>query len=482
MESFQMVIGGKDAAALSGKTFTTENPALTEPLAEIPLGGAEDVDAAVKAARRAFDEGPWPRMLASERATVLARLATLIRENLENLAHLETLNVGKPIQSSRGEIGAGASCFEYYAGAVTKFFGETIPVSGHGLDFTLREPIGVVAAIVPWNFPFPMACWKCAPALAAGNAVVLKPASYSPITALRLGQLAREAGIPEGVFNVITGPGSSMGHALVTHAGVDKISFTGETATGAGILKASADDIKRVSLELGGKSPNIVFADADVERAARSSVMAVFDNAGQDCCARSRVFVEKSVYEKFVEAFIDETSKTPFGDPTNEETKIGPLVSKKQRKSVCGYIDIGKEEGATLAYGGDVPTGEPFDRGSYLRPAVFTDARNSMRHCQEEIFGPVVSVIPFTDEATMLREVNDSPYGLSGSIWTNNLDKALRTVRAVRSGVLSVNTNSSVYIEAPFGGYKKSGVGRDLGMHGLLNFTEVKNVFIASGG
>lgn len=482
MESFQMVIGGNDAAALSGKTFTTENPALTQPLAEIPLGGAEDVDAAVKAARQAFDEGSWPRMLASERATVLSRLATLIRENLEDLARLEMLNVGKPIQSSRGEIGAGASCFEYYAGAVTKFFGETIPVSAHGLDFTLREPIGVVAAIVPWNFPFPMACWKCAPALAAGNAVILKPASYSPITALRLGQLAREAGIPEGAFNVITGPGSSTGHALVTHPGVDKISFTGETVTGAGILKASADDIKRVSLELGGKSPNIVFADADVERAARSSVMAVFDNAGQDCCARTRVFVEKSVYEKFVEAFIDETSKTPFGDPTKDETRIGPLVSMKQRETVRGYIDIGRQEGATLAYGGDVPSGDPFDQGSYLRPAVFTDARNSMQHCREEIFGPVVSIIPFTDEETMLREVNDSPYGLSGSIWTNNLDRAIRTVRAVRSGVLSVNTNSSVYIEAPFGGYKKSGVGRDLGMHGLVNFTEVKNVFIASGG
>lgn len=482
MQSFQMIIGGKDADALSGKTFTTENPALTEPLAQIPLGAAEDVDVAVKAARLAFDDGPWPRMLASERAAVLFRLATLIRENLEDLAQLETLNIGKPIQSSRGEIGAGAGCFEYYGGAVTKFFGETIPVSAHGLDFTLREPIGVVAAIVPWNFPFPMASWKCAPALAAGNAVVLKPASYSPITALRLGQLAREAGMPEGVFNVITGPGSSMGHALVTHPLVDKISFTGETVTGAGILKASADDIKRVSLELGGKSPNIVFADADVERAARSSVMAVYDNAGQDCCARSRVFVEKSVYEKFIDAFIDETANTSFGDPTNEETKIGPLVSMKQRENVCKYIEIGKEEGATLAYGGDIPSGDFFDRGSYLRPAVFTDARNSMRHCQEEIFGPVVSVIPFTDEETMLRDVNDSPYGLSGSIWTNNLDKAIRTVRAVRSGVLSINTNSSVYVEAPFGGYKKSGVGRDLGMHGLMNFTEVKNVFIASGG
>jgi betaine-aldehyde dehydrogenase len=482
MESYLMVIDGQDAQALSGRTFVTENPAISAPLAEIAQGGAEDVDLAVKAARRAFDSGPWARMQASARATVLFRLAALIRENLEDLARSETLNIGKPIQDSRGEIGAGANCFEYYAGAVTKLMGETIPVSGEGFDFTLREPIGVVAAIVPWNFPFPMACWKCAPALAAGNAVILKPASYSPITALKLGRLAREAGVPDGIFNVITGPGSSMGHALVTHPGVDKISFTGETTTGAGILKASADDIKRVSLELGGKSPNIVFADSDVEKAARSSVLAVFGNAGQDCCARSRAFVEKSVYDKFVEAFIDETSKAVFGDPMDDATQIGPLVSMKQRKTVCGYIDIGREEGATLAFGGDIPSGAPYDQGSYLRPAVFTDVRNAMKHCQEEIFGPVVSVIPFTDEETMLSEVNDSPYGLSGSIWTRNLDRAIRTVRRVKSGVLSVNTNSSVYVEAPFGGYKKSGIGRDLGMHGLMNFTEVKNVFIAIGG
>lgn len=482
METFSMIIDGRDAAALSGKTFTAQNPATTSPLAEVACGGAEDVAAAVAAARRAFDEGPWPWMRGADRAKVLFRLAALIRENLEEIARYETLNIGKPIRDSRDEVGAGANCFEYYAGAITKLFGETIPITNEGLDFTLREPVGVVAAIVPWNFPFPMACWKCAPALAAGNTVVLKPASYSPITALLLGRLAREAGVPEGVFNVVTGPGSVIGQALVTHPGVDKITFTGETVTGAGILKASADDIKRVSLELGGKSPNIVFADADVEKAARSSVLAVFGNTGQDCCARSRAFVEKSVYDRYVEAFIDETKKTVLGDPMDDATQIGPLVSMQQRKTVCGYIDMGRQEGATLAWGGDIPKGGVFDQGSYLRPAVFTRARNAMRHCQEEIFGPVLSVIPFTDEAAMIREVNDSPYGLSGSIWTTNLDRAIRTARRVRSGVLSVNTNSSVYVEAPFGGYKKSGIGRDLGMHGLMNFTEVKNVFIAAGG
>lgn len=477
-----MVINGRDAAALSGKTFTTQNPAVTQPLAEVPSGGAEDVDLAVKAARRAFDEGPWPWMRAADRARVLYRMAALVRENLEEIARYETQNIGKPIRDSRDEVGAGANCFEYYAGAATKLFGETIPITNEGLDFTLREPVGVVAAIVPWNFPFPMACWKCAPALAAGNTVILKPASYSPLTALLLGRIGRDAGLPEGVFNVITGPGSTAGQALVEHPGVDKISFTGETATGAGILKASADDIKRVSLELGGKSPNIVFADADVDRAARSSVLAVFGNTGQDCCARSRAFVEKSVYDKYVAAFIDATSQTVVGDPMDDATQIGPMVSLAQRNTVCGYIDIARQEGAQLAWGGDIPTGSIFDKGSYLRPAVFTEAKNAMRHCQEEIFGPVLSIIPFTDADAMLREVNDSPYGLSGSIWTTNLDCAIRTARRVRSGVLSVNTNSSVYVEAPFGGYKKSGIGRDLGMHGLMNFTEVKNVFIAVGG
>lgn len=481
MESYSLWINGEEKPAASGETFEVVNPATTKTFAKVAKGGEPDVDAAVAGARTAFDEGPWRWLRTPERSAILFRLAGLIRENLEVIAQAETRNVGKPISDSRVEVEAGAYCFEYYAGAIGKFCGETIPVSSAGFDFTLREPIGVVAAIVPWNFPFAMACWKCAPALAAGNTVILKPASYSPLSAYHLVRLAHEAGVPPGVFSLIAGPGSTAGQRLVEHPGVDKISFTGETTTGAGILKASADDIKRVSLELGGKSPNIVFADADVEKAARSSVLAVFGNAGQDCCARSRAFVERSVYDKFVEIFIDQTMKTKLGDPLDPETEIGPLVSMKQRETVCGYIDIAKEEGATLAYGGDVPTGDPYDAGSYLRPAVLTDARNSMRSSQEEIFGPVLSVIPFDDEAEMIREVNDCAYGLSGSIWTTNLDRALRTARLVRSGVISVNSNSSVHVEAPFGGFKKSGIGRDLGMYGLQTFTEVKNVFIAMG-
>ncbi len=481
MDKHELLIDGEWSAAESGETFTINNPTLTTPMAEAALAGDADVDRAVRAARRAFDEGPWPRMLAAERARCLFRLDALIEEHNEAIARIETLNVGKPIRDSRAEVGAGASCFEYYAGAATKFFGETIPVAGHGLDFTLREPIGVVVAIVPWNFPFPMACWKCAPALAAGNTVVLKPASLTPLSALYLGRLALEAGIPPGVFNVLTGPGSKAGTALVKHGGVDKISFTGETATGSQIMALAAADIKRISLELGGKSPNIVFADADVERAARASVLAVFGNAGQDCCARSRAFVEQSVYEEFVAAFIDETKKTVIGDPLDDATQIGPLVSMAQRASVCKYIELGQEEGATLAYGGDVMTNGELAAGSFLRPAVFTGATNRMRISREEIFGPVLNVIPFTDENQMIAEVNDSDYGLSGSIWTRDLDRALRTIRRVRSGVLSVNSNSSVFVEAPFGGYKKSGIGRELGMAGLANYTETKNVFIATG-
>jgi betaine-aldehyde dehydrogenase len=481
MKEHQLLINGQWKPAKSGETFPVYNPAVNEIIATAAKAGSEDVDETVCAARKAFDEGPWPKMMAYERAKILFKFANIIQSNLEKISREESLNVGKPIQDSRGEVGAGGSCFEYYAGAITKFFGETIPVSNTGFDYTLHEPIGVVAAIVPWNFPFLMATWKCAPALAAGNCVILKPASYTPLSALHLGHAALEAGIPEGVFNIITGPGGTIGSAIVGHPGVDKISFTGETVTGAEIMKTAADDIKRVSLELGGKSPNIIFADADVDKAARSSVLAVFGNCGQDCCARSRAFVEKSVYDEFVNAFIDQTKKTVIGDPLDDATQIGPMVSMKQRKGVLEYIALGQEEGATLAYGGEILTGEAYDKGSYIRPAVFTDADNKMRISQEEIFGPVLSVIPFTDEDDMIREVNDSPFGLSGSIWTTNLKRAILTAQRVKAGVLSVNTNSSVYIEAPFGGYKKSGIGRDLGMNALANFTEVKNVFIYTG-
>jgi betaine-aldehyde dehydrogenase len=347
-------------------------------------------------------------------------------------------------------------------------------VGSAGFDYTLRIPVGVVAAIVPWNFPFVMACWKCAPALVTGNAVILKPASLTPLTALELGRLGQEAGIPPGIFQVITGPGGKIGDHLVTHPGVRKIAFTGETATGSRILKLAADDVKRVSLELGGKSPNIVFADADWELAARTSPMAVFGNTGQDCCARSRVLVEASIYDRFLEAFVAATHEIIVGDPLDPAAHLGPMVSKGQRETVESYLKLAKEEGGRIVCGGD----RPLDKGFYLAPTVVDQLPSQARTCQEEIFGPVACVLPFRDEREAIELANDTHYGLSGSLWTKDLERALRVARAVETGVLSVNTNSSVYIEAPFGGFKRSGFGRDLGTEAMRLYTEIKNVFI----
>jgi betaine-aldehyde dehydrogenase len=473
----KMIIGGEQVDAADGQTFDVTNPATGEVIAKAPLGGAEDVDRAVKAAQAAFD-GPWSTWSASKRGRTLQKLSNLVKQNLEDLAQLESRNVGKPISSARGEAFAVSLVFEYYAGAANKLFGETIPVSTPGLDFTLREPIGVVGLIVPWNFPMNMASWKLGPALAAGNTTILKPASYTPLTAIRLGELALEAGFPPGVVNVVTGPGGTAGAALAGHAEVGKIAFTGETTTGQEIMRLAANNVKKVSLELGGKSPNIVFADADLERFAAESPLAVFDNAGQDCTARSRIFVEASVHDRVVELFTDATRKLVVGDPSQDATQMGSLVSERQRERVSDYIAIGRDEGAELVYGGEAPPGDPFDIGAYLMPTIFDGARTEMRIVREEIFGPVVAIIPFSDEAEAIRLANDTPYGLSGSIWCRDIGKALRVAKAVKAGVLSVNSNSSVHTEAPVGGYKMSGMGRELGMHALELYTEVKNVFV----
>jgi betaine-aldehyde dehydrogenase len=446
-------------------------------MARAPLGGAEDVDRAVKAAQSAF-EGPWSTWSASKRGRTLQKFSNLVKQNLEELAQLESRNVGKPIAGARGEALGVSLVFEYYAGAANKLFGETIPVSRPGLDFTLREPIGVVGLIVPWNFPMNMASWKLGPALAAGNTAILKPASYTPLTAIRLGELALEAGFPPGVVNVITGPGGTAGAALAGHPGVGKVAFTGETTTGQEIMRLAANNVKKISLELGGKSPNIVFADADLERFAAESPYSVFDNAGQDCCARSRIFVQDTVHDKVVELFTEATRKVVVGDPADEKTEMGSLISERQRERVTDYIGIGRDEGAELVYGGEPPTGDPFDIGAYLMPTIFDACRTDMRIVREEIFGPVVAIIPFSDEAEAIRLANDTPYGLSGSIWSRDIGRALRVARAVKAGVLSVNSNSSVHTEAPFGGYKMSGMGRELGMHALELYTEVKNVYV----
>jgi acyl-CoA reductase-like NAD-dependent aldehyde dehydrogenase len=443
------------------------NPATEETIAEVEGAGVEETDAAVARAKEAFPA--WRAVAPADRARLLRRLATLVEENGEELARIESRNVGKPIAGARGEVGMVAQVFHYYAGAVDKHFGETIPVAG-GIDVTFREPLGVVGLIVPWNFPLNIASWKLGPALACGNTVVLKPAELTPLSALRLGVLALEAGIPEGVVNILPGKGSVVGTRLVEHPDVAKIGFTGSTEVGQQVMRGAAGTIKRVTLELGGKSANVVFADADLEQAAAAAPYAVFDNAGQDCCARSRILVEASVLDRFADLFHGATEELKVGDPEDEATEMGPLISAVHRETVASFV-----EGEPF-FRSDVPDGKGF-----WYPATIVEARPGDRIEREEVFGPVAALIPFTDEAEAIRIANDSDYGLSGSIWTENGGRALRVARAIETGVLSINSNSSVRPSTPFGGFKRSGFGRELGMHGLAGYSEIKNVFYSTG-
>jgi acyl-CoA reductase-like NAD-dependent aldehyde dehydrogenase len=450
-------------------TITVIEPATEEVLAELPRAGAPETDAAVARARAAFPA--WRAVAPGDRARLLARLADAVQEQLEELALLEARNAGKPIGDARGEIGMVAETFRYYAGAPERLLGDTIPVAG-GVDMTFREPLGVVALIVPWNFPLTIAAWKLGPALAAGNTVVLKPAELTPLSALELERLALEAGLPEGVLNVVAGPGRVVGERLVQHPDVAKVAFTGSTEVGRRIAALAAGTIKRVTLELGGKSANIVFADADLERAAAAAPPAVFGNAGQDCCARSRILVQRRVYDRFMDLLERHVSALRVGDPLDEDTEMGPLISASHRDEVAAYL----QDGAPVAFRGSAPEG----RGYWLAPTVLGPLANSDRAAREEIFGPIASVIPFEGEDEAVRLANDTIYGLSGSIWTVDGARALRVARALDTGVLSINSNSSVRVSAPFGGFKQSGVGRELGPHALEHYTEVKNVYFAT--
>jgi acyl-CoA reductase-like NAD-dependent aldehyde dehydrogenase len=445
------------------------NPATEEVLERLEPSDSADADAAVARAKAAFPK--WRAVQPADRSRLLRRLADALEDEKENLAQLESRNTGKPIGDARDEMGMVAETFHYYAGAPERLLGDTIPVSG-GVDVTFREPLGVVALIVPWNFPLTIASWKMAPALAAGNTVVLKPAELTPLTALEFGRIAREAGIPEGVVNVVVGPGREVGRRLVEHPDVAKVAFTGSTEVGRGIMEGAAATIKRVTLELGGKSANVVFADADLEKAAASAPAAVFGNAGQDCCARSRILVQKSAFDDFLSLVQPAVESFRVGDPFDEGTEMGPLISADHRETAASYVP----EGAPVAVRGSVPEG----RGFWYPPTVLAPVSNDDRVATEEVFGPVVAVIPFEDEDEAVRLANDTVYGLSGSIWTHNGARALRVARRIETGVISINSNTSVRVATPFGGFKQSGVGRELGPHALDHYTEVKNVYVAT--
>jgi betaine-aldehyde dehydrogenase len=444
-------------------------PATEEVMATLPRAGAEETDAAVARAKSAFPA--WRSVAPADRCALLHRLADALEESAEDLATLEARNAGKPIADARGEIGMVAETFRYYAGAPERLLGKTIPVAG-GVDMTFREPLGVIGLIVPWNFPLLIASWKVAPALAAGNTIVLKPAELTPLTAVELERIALQAGLPEGVVNVVAGPGSVAGRRLVEHPDVAKIAFTGSTEVGRGIAEGAAATIKRVTLELGGKSANVVFADADLERAAEAAPLSVFGNAGQDCCARSRILVERSAVDRFLELLERPVTSLRVGDPLDEATQMGPLISAGQRETVGSFVP----DDAPVAIRGAAPDGP----GYWFPPTVLAPVSNSDRAAIEEIFGPVACVIPFEGEAEAIEIANDTIYGLSGSVWTRDGAKALRTARAIETGVLSINSNTSVRVSTPFGGFKQSGVGRELGPDALEHYTEVKNVYYAT--
>jgi aldehyde dehydrogenase (NAD+) len=478
----QLFIHNEWQDSATGEVFPTVNPATGEVIADIASGGPADIDRAVSSARSAFDSAAWRRMNPHKRSGLLWRLADLIEEHADEIAALETRDNGKPYFESRQvDLPSVVENFRYFAGLADKIQGETIPVAGPYLNYTLREPVGVVGCIVPWNFPLSLASWKVAPALACGNAVVLKPAEQTPLTALRLGELAVEAGFPPGILNVVTGFGETAGAALVAHPDVDSIAFTGSTEVGRIIMKAAADGPKKVSLELGGKSPNIVFADADLGAAVRGATTGIFYGKGEVCAAGSRILVERSVHDEFVEAFAGRAARMTVGDPMDSGTRLGAIVSREQADRVMGYVDAGRAEGARLVTGGERTTLD--GKGHFVTATVFADVDPEMTIAREEIFGPVASIVPFEDADDAVRKANDTRYGLAAGVWTRDAGKALRVARDLRAGTVWVNTYNQYDSASPFGGYKESGFGRDLGWQAAVErYTQVKSVWVALDG
>jgi acyl-CoA reductase-like NAD-dependent aldehyde dehydrogenase len=471
-----MTIAGRSVDAVEGGTFETIDPSTGTALTSIPRGGVQDVDAAVAGAREAVEDRRWSGLRPHKRSQILARVGELIRKNMNELAQLEALDSGKPIALASGEVYAASEVFQYYSGWPTKFHGETLPTEDNMLVYSLREPIGVCGGIIPWNFPLIMASWKIAPALAFGNTSVLKPAEQTPLTALRLGQLLLEAGVPEGVANVVSGLGPEAGQALAQHPDVDKIAFTGSTEVGRKILHASEGNLKRVTLELGGKSPNIVFSDANLKRASTGAMFGVFANSGQVCTAGTRILVEKQIHDDFVDALVTATEKLKVGAPLEEGTGMGPVVSQEQFDRVTGYIDIGRSEGAEVVTGGGPAEG--FDGGYFIKPTVFAGVRNDMQIAQEEIFGPVAAVIEVDDVDAAIATANDTVYGLAAAVWTSDISKAHRVAKGLKAGTVWVNTYGLFDPIVSFGGYKQSGFGRELGLHSVETYTQTKSVWV----